>query len=173
MSFTTPVRFLARSSLRRPITFTASRSISLTPFRSSPSKIDSIVESISTLTLLEAAELVTALKTKLNITEVSMPAASAAGAVVGGAAGGAAAEEEVVEKPKEQTQFNVKLEKFDPASKAKVIREVKALMPNMNLVEAKKFVESVPQVVKENLTKEDAEALKQKFMDLGCTVVLE
>lgn len=41
------------------------------------------------------------------------------------------------------------------------------------LTQAKKFVESVPQVVKEGLSKEDAEALQKKLMDLGCTVILE
>jgi hypothetical protein len=60
-----------------------------------------------------------------------MPAASAPAA---GAAPAEAAEE--VEKPKEKTIFTVKLEKFDAGAKAKIIREVKAIMPNMNLVEA-------------------------------------
>jgi large subunit ribosomal protein L7/L12 len=61
-----------------------------------------------------------------------MPAASA-----GPAAGAApaAAEAPVEEKPKEKTIFTVKLEKIDAAAKAKIIREVKAIMPNMNLVE--------------------------------------
>jgi hypothetical protein len=60
-----------------------------------------------------------------------MPAASA-----GSAAGAApAAEAPAEEKPKEKTIFTVKLEKFDAAAKAKIIREVKAIMPNMNLVE--------------------------------------
>ena len=94
-------------------------------------KIAPLVDQISTLSLLEVSELVTALKTKLNITEVAMPAASAA-APAGGAA---AAPAEEVEKPKEKTIFTVKLEKFEATAKAKIIREVKAIMPNMNLVE--------------------------------------
>lgn len=61
-----------------------------------------------------------------------MPAASAPAAGAGGA--GAAPVEEV-EKPKEKTIFTVKLEKFEATAKAKIIREVKAIMPNMNLVE--------------------------------------
>lgn len=60
-----------------------------------------------------------------------MPAAPAA-AASGGAAAAPAPEEE---KPKEKTIFTVKLEKFDATAKAKIIREVKAMMPNMNLVE--------------------------------------
>jgi large subunit ribosomal protein L7/L12 len=51
------------------------------------------------------------------------------------AASAASAEAPVEEKPKEKTIFTVKLEKFDTAAKAKIIREVKAMMPNMNLVE--------------------------------------
>ncbi|ODO09609.1 hypothetical protein I350_03217 [Cryptococcus amylolentus CBS 6273] len=95
-------------------------------------KIAPIVETISTLSLLEVSELVSALKTKLNITEIALPAASPASSA---ASAGGAAEAPVEEKPKEKTIFTVKLEKFDAAAKAKIIREVKAMMPNMNLVE--------------------------------------
>ena len=69
-------------------------------------------------------------QTRLNITEIAMPAAGPAVA-----AAPAAAEAPAEEKPKEKTIFTVKLEKIDAAQKAKVIREVKAMMPNMNLVE--------------------------------------
>lgn len=98
-------------------------------------KIAPLVDQISTLSLLEVSELVTALKTKLNITEVAMPSSAAPAA---GAAPVEAAEE--VEKPKEKTIFTVKLEKFDAGAKAKIIREVKALMPNMNLVEVSLYM---------------------------------
>lgn len=88
--------------------------------------------------------------------------------------------------------FNVKLESFDAAAKPKIIREVKAMIPNLTLIDvcvihnlsiyydrrivssqAKKFVESVPKVLKEGLAKEDAEKLKKTFVDLGGVVVLE
>ncbi|KAB5593391.1 hypothetical protein CTheo_3129 [Ceratobasidium theobromae] len=134
-------------------------------------KIVGLVDSISSLTLLQAADLVSLLKTRLNITEIAMPAASAP--VAGAPAAVAADEAPAEEKPKEKTIFNVKLEKFDPASKAKIIREVKAIMPNMNLVEAKKFVESVPKVLKENVPKEEAEKLLKTLKELGATAVLE
>ena len=98
------------------------------PSKISP-KISPLVDQISTLTLLEVSELVTALKERLNITEIAMPSSAPA------AAAPAASEAPVEEKPKEKTIFVVKLEKIDPAQKAKVIREVKAMMPNMNLVE--------------------------------------
>ena len=95
----------------------------------------------------------------------------------------------------------MKLEAFDAAAKPKIIREVKAMVPNLTLIEvcvlllsfvrfwtkrwdalsslrvsplqAKKFVESLPQVLKEGLSKEDAEKLKKTFTDLGATVALE
>lgn len=97
-----------------------------------------------------------------------MPAASAAAPAA--AAPAEAAEEE---KPKEKTIFNVMLEKFETASKAKVIKEIKAMIPNMNLVEAKKFVESAPKMIRENVPKEEAEKLQKTFADLGATVVLQ
>ncbi|KAJ3085357.1 54S ribosomal protein L12, mitochondrial [Quaeritorhiza haematococci] len=99
-----------------------------------------------------------------------MAAPAAAAAPAGGAAESKPAEEE---KPAEQTHFKVKLEKFDAAAKAKIIREIKNLLPGANLVEAKKFVESVPKVVKENVPKEEAEKMKKTLEALGATVVLE
>jgi len=97
-----------------------------------------------------------------------MPAAAAAPA-----AATATAEPAEEEKPKEKTIFNVKLESFDAGSKPKVIKEVKSMVPNLTLIEAKKFVESLPKVLKENLPKEDAEKLKKVFEGLGAIVTLE
>ncbi|KAE8224202.1 hypothetical protein CF319_g2864 [Tilletia indica] len=128
-------------------------------------KLTGLVDAIEKLTLLEAAELVSALKTRLNITEVAMPSASAAPAAAAPAAADAAAEEE---KPKEKTVFTVKLKGLkDPTAKAKVIREVKAINSTMNLVEAKKFVESAPQTLKEGINKEEAEKIKKAIEDAG------
>ncbi|OZJ01998.1 hypothetical protein BZG36_04724, partial [Bifiguratus adelaidae] len=119
-------------------------------------KVAGIVDQISTLTLLETADLVSALKARLNIQDIAMPMAVPA---AGGAPAAAPAAEE--EKPAEKSDFTVKLEKVDAASKAKVIREIKGLIPGMNLVEAKKFVEGAPKVVKEGVSKEEAEKLKK------------
>lgn len=94
---------------------------------------------------------------------VGMPAGGAA------AAPAAAAEEE---KPAEKTEFNVKIDKVDASAKAKVIREVKNLA-GLSLVDAKKFVESVPKVLKESVPKEEAEKLKKALEALGATVNLE
>jgi len=96
-----------------------------------------------------------------------MPAAAAP------AAAPVAAEVVEEEKPKAKTIFNVKLESFAAASKPKIIKEVKAMVPNLTLIEAKKFVESLPKVLKENLAKEDAEKLKSTFEALGAVVVLD
>ena len=104
-----------------------------TPLEANNGKLDTIVELIASLTLLETSELVALLKTRLNISEIAMPAASSA-APVGGAATEAVTEEE---KPVEKTEFTVKLEKFDAAAKAKIIREIKGLIPGANLVEVR------------------------------------
>ena len=87
--------------------------------------------------------------------------------------------------------FNVTLESFDAGAKPKVIREVKALVPNLTLIDvrlhcvacffdnrpiplqAKKFVESLPKILKESLPKEDAEKLKKTFEALGAAVKLD
>ncbi|GJJ78456.1 large subunit ribosomal protein L7/L12 [Entomortierella parvispora] len=131
-------------------------------------KIVSIVDQISGLTLLQTADLVSLLKVRLNIQEIAMPVGGAA--APGQAAAAAPVEEE---KVVEKTEFNVKLEKFDAAAKAKLIREIKNIIPGINLVEAKKFVEGAPKVVKEGLNKADAEKLKKTLEDLGATVSLE
>jgi len=95
-----------------------------------------------------------------------MPAASAAPVA-------AAAEEAPAEKPKEKTIFNVTLEAFEAGAKPKIIREVKALVPNLTLIDAKKFVESLPKMLKENMSKEDADSMKAKFEALGAIVKLD
>jgi large subunit ribosomal protein L7/L12 len=105
-------------------------------------------------------------KTRLNIQDIAMPVG-----VPMAAPGGAAAPAEE-DKPVEKTEFNLKIEKVDAATKAKVIREVKNLA-GLNLVEAKKFVESVPKVLKESISKDEAEKLQKALEAVGATVVLE
>lgn len=131
-------------------------------------KITGIVDSIEKLTLLEAAELVQELKTRLNITDVAMPAAAPAAP-----AAAPAEEAPAEEKPKEKTLFTLKFVGLaTDSAKAKVIKEVKAINSNMNLVEAKKFVESAPQTLKENVTKEDAEKIKEAVEKAGGKIEL-
>ncbi|KAJ8596450.1 hypothetical protein M405DRAFT_897356 [Rhizopogon salebrosus TDB-379] len=166
-NFTCSIAPLARRS-RCLATEAASSSTASSPPPPSDPKISRIVDDISGLTLLQAADLVTLLKSRLNIQEIAMPAASAAPA-----AAAPVEEAAVEEKPKEKTIFNVKLESFDAAAKPKIIREVKAMIPNLTLIDAKKFVESVPKILKENMPKEDADKLKAAFEALGAVMILE
>ncbi|KDQ64936.1 hypothetical protein JAAARDRAFT_146209 [Jaapia argillacea MUCL 33604] len=141
------------------------------PSKSADPKLNQLVDDISGLTLLQAADLVSLLKasnrlTRLNIQEIAMPASAPAAVAP-------AEEAPVEEKPKEKTVFNVKLESFEATAKPKIIKEVKAMVPNLTLIEAKKFVESLPKVLKENMAKEDAEKLKATFEALGGVVKLE
>lgn len=131
-------------------------------------KISAIVDQISTLTLLETSALVTELKERLNISDISLPVGGAAPA----AAPAAAVEEEVKEVVEEKTIFSIKLESFDAKSKPKIIKEVKNLL-GLSLVESKKFVESAPKVLKENVAKEDADKIKATLEGLGGKVTLE
>ncbi|KAH9987875.1 ribosomal protein L7/L12 C-terminal domain-containing protein [Russula vinacea] len=158
-----------------PPSSTATSASTTAPLPSDPA-LHRIVDDISTLTLLQAADLVTLLKTRLNIQEIAFPTAGAAipaGAAAGGAGADEAAAEEAASKPKEKTIFNVRLESFDAGAKPKVIKEVKALVPNLTLIEAKKFVESVPKVLKEGIPKEDAEKIKKVFEAHGAVVILD
>lgn len=139
-------------------------------------KISTIVDSISKLTLLETSALITELKTRLNIPDIAISSGVPAGGAVGqagGAAGAAEAEEDANQgKEEEKSIFTIKLEAFDAKTKAKVIKEVKSLL-GLSLVEAKKFVEAAPKVLKENVGKEDADKIKTTLEGLGAKISLE
>lgn len=149
-------------------------------------KIDGIVNEISKLTLLETADLVSSLKVrpvtlflwwadadrsqnKLNIPD--LPVGGFAAAAPAAAAPAEEAEDEAPAK-QEKHLFTVKLQGFDAASKAKVIKEIKATL-GLSLVDSKKFVESAPKTMKENVPKEDAEKMIATMKELGATVVME
>ncbi|GAM40689.1 50S ribosomal protein [Talaromyces pinophilus] len=136
-------------------------------------KIVQIVDQISQLTLLETADLVASLKSRLNIPD--LPVGGFAMAAGPGAAGGAAAaaeEEEAAPAAAEKTLFNLKLESFEAASKPKVIKEIKSML-GLSLVDSKKFVESVPKVLKENVAKDECEKIIETLKGLGAKVVME
>nr|CAG4650696.1 EOG090X0O3H [Sida crystallina] len=166
-----PVRLLAvRSCYRNCITAvpTSLRSLSqMAP--ASADKIHRIVTDISQLTLIEVAELNKLLKTTLNIPDAPVMAYGAAPVAA------QAAQEEEEEKPvaKVQTAFTLKLTKYDETKKVAIIKEIKSLIEGMNLVQAKKFVESVPTVVKADLPKEEAEKLRDALVAVGgvCEIV--
>lgn len=97
---------------------------------------------------------------------------------VGGFAAGPAAPA-AVEEPEEAAPaaaekhlFTLKLQGFETASKAKVIKEVKSML-GLSLVDSKKFVESAPKMMKENVPKEDAEKIINLMKEIGATVVME
>lgn len=162
-TFRPATRLVARSGARSALRFNsvAAEKTAVDP------KISAIVDQISTLTLLETSSLVSELKERLNIADISLP--------VGGAAAPAAAapvEEEVKEVVEEKSIFSIKLESFDAKSKPKIIKEVKSLL-GLSLVESKKFVESAPKTLKENVAKEDADKIKATLEGLGAKVTLE
>ncbi|KAJ1526897.1 hypothetical protein ONE63_008449 [Megalurothrips usitatus] len=133
-----------------------------------PLKIEKLVNEIAGLTLVEVADLSDLLKKRLNLPDAPvMPV----GGFVPVGAGAAPAQEEKDEAVK--NSFNVKLVKFDEKQKVPLIKCVKGLVEGMNLVQAKKFIESVPVVLKENVEKEEAEKLMKELTAAGAEVVLE
>jgi len=120
--------------------------------------LQSIADNLSTLTVMEAAQLVKMLEEKWGVSA----AAPVAVAAVGGAAPGAAAAVE------EKTEFEVVLKEVgeNKINVIKVVREVTSL----GLKEAKDLVDGAPKTVKEGVTKDDAEAMKKKFEAVGAKV---
>ena len=123
--------------------------------------INALVEQLSALTVLEAAELSKALEEKWGVS------AAAAVAVAGPAAGGAAA----APAAEEQTEFDVVLT-GDGGKKINVIKEVRAIT-GLGLTEAKTLVESAPKAVKEGVSKDEAEKVKKQLEEAGATVELK
>merc|ERR1719481_2213103 len=126
-------------------------------------KITKIVDDISTLNLLEVADLNALLKARLNISDAPVMMAGSAPA----AAQPKVEEEEEAAPVAVQTSFTVKLTKFDPSKKVAIIKEIKNLVEGMNLVQAKKFVESAPAVVKADIAKDEAEKVKEALLAVG------
>lgn len=89
-----------------------------------------------------------------------------------GSEGGAGAGASKMEEKKEKTAFDVKLEKFDAASKIKVIKEVRSFT-NLGLKEAKDLVEKVPAILKQGVTKEEANDIIEKLKAAGGVAVME
>jgi len=121
--------------------------------------INAIADQIQGLTLLEASQLVKLLEEKLGVSA----AAAAPVAVAGGGAAAAAAP--VVE---EKTEFTVVLTAAG-ANKINVIKAVREVT-SLGLKEAKDLVDGAPKPVKEGVSKDEAEAIKKKFVDAGATV---
>jgi large subunit ribosomal protein L7/L12 len=122
-----------------------------------------IVDDLSSLTILEAAELVKLLEEKWGVSAAAPVAVAAAGG--GGAAAPAAAPVE------EQTEFTVMLTDVGP-NKINVIKEVRAITA-LGLKEAKDLVEAAPKPVKEGVSKEEGEKLKKQLEGAGAKAELK
>ncbi|HAL08387.1 MAG TPA: 50S ribosomal protein L7/L12 [Staphylococcus sp.] len=114
---------------------------------------EKIIEEIKEMSVLELNDLVKAIEEEFGVTAAAPVAAA-------GAAGADAAAE--------QTEFNVELTSAGD-SKIKVVKAVKEIT-GLGLKEAKEIVDNAPKVVKEGLSKEDAEALKEKLEEVGASV---
>ena len=121
-----------------------------------------LVDELSTLTVIEAAELSKLLEEKWGVSAAA-PVAMAAMPAAGGAAAAPAAEE--------KTEFDVILATVGD-KKINVIKEVRAIT-GLGLKEAKDLVEAAPKPVKEAISKADAEAMKKKLEEAGATVELK
>jgi large subunit ribosomal protein L7/L12 len=125
------------------------------------SKLETLVDHLSALTVLEAAELSKLLEEKWGVS-------AAAPVAVAAAAGPAAAA--VVEE--EQTEFTVILTGAGD-KKINVIKEVRGVRPDLGLKEAKDLVEGAPQNIKENISKQEAADIKAKLEAAGATVTVK
>lgn len=134
-------------------------------------KLERIADELLNLNKLERYDYSILFRLKMGLNKYG-PAVSGVG--LGGAgpdskqAGAGAAAAAVAEK----TVFDIKLEKFDAASKIKIIKEVRGFT-DLGLKEAKDLVEKVPAVLKKGVTKEEAGPILDKLKELGATVVLE
>ena len=122
--------------------------------------LKALVEELSKLTVLEAAELSKMLEEEWGVSAAAPVAVAAAG---GAAAGGAAAEE--------KTEFDVVLTSAGD-KKINVIKEVRGIT-GLGLKEAKELVEGAPKAVKEGAAKDEAEEIKKKLEEAGATVELK
>ena len=120
---------------------------------------EDVIEYLKSMTLLEASQLVKELEETFGVSAAAAVAAPAAGASAGGEAAAPA---------EEKTEFDVILQAVggNKINVIKVVREVTAL----GLKEAKDLVEAAPKPVKEGVSKEEAETVRQKLADAGATV---
>ena len=120
-------------------------------------KIAALIEEVKALSVLELSELVKALEEEFGVSAAAMAAP---------AAGGAAAA-----PVEEKTEFDVVMTSFG-AEKIKVIKEVRGIT-GLGLAEAKALVEGVPAKIKEGVTKEEAEALKEQLTAVGAEIEIK
>jgi len=124
---------------------------------------NTLVEELSSLTVLQVADLVKALESKWGVSAAA-PVAVAAAAPGGAAAAAAPAEE--------KTAFDIVLKEAG-ANKIAVIKEVRAAVSGLGLAEAKALVEGAPKTIKEGVTKEEAAEIKKKIEAAGAKVEIQ
>ena len=120
-------------------------------------KIVALIEEVKALTVIELSELVHALEEEFGVSAAAMAAPAA-----GGAAAPAA---------EEKTEFDVIMTSFG-SEKIKVIKEIRGVT-GLGLAEAKALVEGVPAKIKEGISKEDAEAIKEQLTAVGATIEIK
>ena len=120
-------------------------------------KTDKMLEEIDKLTVVELSELVKGIEEKYGVTAAAVAAPAAGGAAEGGAA--------------EKSEFDVVLTEAG-ANKIAVIKVVRDIT-GLGLKEAKELVDGAPKTIKEAVGKDDAEAMKAKFVEAGATVELK
>jgi len=128
-----------------------------------PKKTDEILDSLKTLSLLEASELVKQIEEAFGVSAAPSAGVVMAAPGAAGAAGGEVAEE--------KTEFDVVLESFDAAAKIKVLKAVREAT-GLGLGDAKAMVEAAPKTIKEGIAKDEAEALKKAIEEVGGKVSL-
>lgn len=124
-------------------------------------KVEKLLEEIASLTLVEAAELKSAMEEKFGVS-------AAAPVMMAGAVGGG----EAAPAAEEKTDFDVELTEVPAAGKIAVIKVVREAT-GLGLKEAKDLVEAAPKVIKEGASKEEAEELKKKIEEAGAKVTLK
>ncbi len=124
--------------------------------------LQQIISTIEGMTVLELAELVKALEEKFGVSAAAPVAVAAAPAAAGAAAAPA----------EEKTEFDVILKDVG-SEKIKVIKVVREVVSGLGLKEAKDLVEAAPKAIKEGATKEEAEAIKKKFEEVGATIEIK
>ena len=125
--------------------------------------IEEIIAAVEELTVLELNELVKAAEEKFGVSAAAGVAVVAGGPAAGGPAAGGAAEE--------KTEFDVELTEVG-SEKIKVIKAVREVT-GLGLKEAKEVVDNAPKVLKEQVSKEEAEEIKTKLSEVGATVTLK
>ncbi|XP_009109387.1 50S ribosomal protein L7/L12 [Brassica rapa] len=163
-------RFLSRSILflhrATPLTAATRHLCAVASPEARTKNLDRIADELLKLNRIELYDYSILFSHKLGLNRYGSSVSVPAGDLPAGAS--AAAESKAAEK----TAFDVKLEKFEAASKIKVIKEIRAFT-ELGLKEAKELVEKAPVVVKTGLTKDEAEKIMEKLKAVGAVVALE